>query len=200
MIRKSVHYSMVVHYTPQELVEEISRDMATTPSPSVCPPRACFQAFTLVESTSKSEIVELGNAGYKLVTKDVKDVLAPDNSRTYTITAFCTLSNLQDFKLDPPRGQKTTTALVVIADVLPDAGAHDSVNFIVDCIMLLPRDDVPKVVASMKKLLYYTAAATQTSTHKRAREWDETYSPAKALTCRNLSRHPTGAELPDYNG
>ena len=89
--------------------------------------------------------------------------------------------------------------MVVIADVQPDAGANDSVNFIVDSIMLLPRDDVPKVVASMKKVLYYTAAATQTSTHKRARAWDETFSPAKAFKCRNLSRHPTGAELPDYN-
>ena len=88
--------------------------------------------------------------------------------------------------------------MVVIADVLPQGGADEPVNFIVDSIMLLPRDNIPKVVASMKKLLYYTAAATQTNTRKRARAWDEAFSPAKALTCRNLSRHPTGAELPDY--
>ena len=61
MIRKSVHYSMVVHYTPQKLVEEISHDMATQPSPSVCPPRACFQAFALVEATAKSEIWDGGH-------------------------------------------------------------------------------------------------------------------------------------------
>ena len=77
MIRKSVHYSMVVHYAPQDLVEELSRDMATAPSPDVCPPRACFQAFALVEATTKSEMVELGTAGYKLITQGVKDVLAP---------------------------------------------------------------------------------------------------------------------------
>ena len=117
MIRKSVHYSMVVHYAPQDLVEELSRDMATAPSPDVCPPRACFQAFALVKATTKSEMVELGTAGYELITKGVKDVLAPHNPTTYTLTAFCTLSNLQDFKLDPPRGAKTTTSLVVIADV-----------------------------------------------------------------------------------
>ena len=81
---------------------------------------------------------------------------------------------------------------------MSDAGGNDPVNFIVDSIMLLPRDNIPKVVASIKKLLYYTAAATQTNTRKRARAWDEGFSPAKALTCRNLSRHPTGAELPDY--
>ena len=198
MIHKSVHYSMAVHYTPQDLVEELSRDMAPATSPEASLTRACSQAFALVEATTGGEMDKLGEDGYKLTTKGVKDVLAPHNPASYTLTAFCTLANLQDFKLDPPRGTKKQTALIVIADILPNAGAAEPVNFIVDSIMLLPRDDVPKIVASMKKLLYYTAAATQINTRKRAREWNETFSPAKALTCRTLSRHPTGAELPDY--
>ena len=198
MIHKSVHYSMVVHYTPQDLVEELLQDLATPPSPDSNLARPCAQAFTLVEATAAGDMVKLNDDGYKLVTKGVKDVLAPDNPATYTLTAFCTLANLQNFKLDPPRGTKKQTALVVIADVLPQGGADEPVNFIVDSIMLLPRDDVPKIVASMKKLLYYTAAATEVNTRKRAREWDENFSPAKALPCRNLSRHPTGTELPDY--
>ena len=198
MIHKSVHYSMVVHYTPQDLVAEISKDLPPQDALDASLVRPCSQAFALVEATATGEMVKLGDEGYKLVTKGVKDVLSPANPATYTLTAFCTLANLQDFKLDPPRGTKKQTALIVIADVLPTAGANDPVNFIVDSILLVSRDDVSKVAASMKKLLYYTAAATQINAHKRAREWDENFSPAKALTCRNLSRHPTGEELPDY--
>jgi len=199
MIHKSVHYSLVVHYAPQDLVEELSKDLDPAQSPGenlTCP---CSQAFVLVEvSAPGEEPIPLGNDGYKLVTKGVKDALVPDSPATYTLTAFCTLANLQDFKLDPPRGAKKHTALVVIADMQAKDSADEPVNFIVDSIMLLPRDDVPKVVASMKKLLYYTAAATQINTRKRARDFDEQFSPATASKCRSLSRHPTGPELPDY--
>ena len=172
--------------------------MPTTPTTPICPPRACFQAFAFIETNSKSEIITLNDKGCKLVTKNVKDVLAPNNSTTYTITTFCTLSNLQDFKLDPPRGTKTTTALVVISDVQTDANDNKSGNFIVDSVMLLHGVDIPKEVASMKKLFYYTAVVTQTYSHKRARTWDETFSPAKASKCRNLSRAPTAEDLPEY--
>ena len=198
MIRTSVHYSMVVNYAPQDLLKDLSHDLAPAPSPDTSLARACFQAFALVEATTKSEMDNLDGQGYKLITKGVKDVLAPDSPTTYTLTAFCTLSNLQDFKLDPPRGTKTTTAFVVISDILPGAGGDEPMNFIVDSILQVPRDDVPKVAAAMKKMLYYTASAMQTNTRKRVRAWDEGFSPAKALTCRSLSRHPTGEELPDY--
>ena len=151
MIHKSVHYSMVVNYAPQDLVTELSHELAPAPSPDTTLARACFQAFALVEATTKSEMVELDGQGYKLITKGVKDALAPDSPTTYTLTAFCTLSNLQDFKLDPPRGTKTTTAFVVISDILPGAGGDEPMNFIVDSILQAPRDDVPKVAAAMKK-------------------------------------------------
>ena len=117
--------------------------MPTTPTTPICPPRACLQAFALIETNSKSEIVTLNDKGYELVTKNVKDVLAPNNATTYTITTFCILSNLQDFKLDPPRGTKTTTALVVISDVQTDANDNKSGNFIVDSVMLLHGVDIP---------------------------------------------------------
>jgi hypothetical protein len=97
------------------------------------------------------------------------------------------LENLQDFKLNPPRGTTKQTALIVIADILPSVGADESVNFIVESVMLLPRDGVPKIIASMTKLLYFTAAATQINTRKRAHEWSATFSPAKELKCHTLS-------------
>ena len=197
MIQKSVHYSMIVNYAPQDLVGDLSTKNETEPTQNASLARACSQAFALVEATAAGKMEQLGVDGFKLTTT-VKDVLAPTISAKFTLTAFCTLANLQDFKLDPPRGTQKQTALVVISNVLSSGRADEPVNFIVDSIMLLPRDDVTKIAASMKKLLYYTAAATQLNTRKRARAWDETFSPAKALKCRTLSRHPTGEELPDY--
>ena len=169
MILKSVHYSMVVNYAPQDLVTELSQELAPAPSPDTTLARACFQAFALVEATTKSEMVDLDGQGYKLITEGVKDVLAPDSPTTYTLTAFCTLSNLQDFKLDPPRGTKTTTAFVVITDILPGAGGDEPVNFIVDSILLVPRDVVPEVVATMKNALLHCERDADEHTQTRTR-------------------------------
>jgi hypothetical protein len=197
MIQKSVHYSLIVKYARQDLVGDLSTKNETEPTQNASLARPCSQAFALVEATAAGKMEQLGVDGFKLTTT-VKDVLAPRISAKFTLTAFCTLANLQDFKLDPPRGTHKQTALVVISNVRSSGRADEPVNFIVDSIMLLPRDDVTKIAASMKKLLYYTAAATQLNTRKRTRAWDETFSPAKALKCRTLSRHPTGSALPDY--
>lgn len=201
MIRKSVHYSMMVNYVPQNLLPEHAKDLVAHAG-GVTLSRACYQAFALVESTSPSELIPIGDEGYKLITKGVKDLLAPKVTATYTLTAFCTLSNLQDFKLDPPRGKKKQAAIIIISDVSPGTKADDPINFIVDSIMLLPGDDINAISAAMNQLLYFMAAATEVNEHKRERDlkWDAEHSPAKAFKCRVLSRYPTGDPLPEYQG
>ena len=77
--------------------------------------RQCSQVFALIEADRASVLHNIGEDGYKLCTSNVRDVLAPDDTTTYDLTAFCTLKNLQDFKLDPPRGTKKQN--VVIAHV-----------------------------------------------------------------------------------
>ena len=194
MVQKSVHYSMTVHYAPQELLVDFSSTGESNPTPTTTLIRQCSQVFALVEATTPSQLDTVGADGYKLTTSNVKDLLV-DSVATYTLTAFCTLDNLQDFKLDPPRSMKSQAALIVISDIIPKA----SLTFIVDSVMLISRDEVKAAISSMKKLLYFTSAATQINTRKRQQQqWSDTYSPAKALKCRTLSRHPTGPELPDY--
>ena len=98
------------------------------------------------------------------------------------------MKNLQDFKLDPPRGTKKQNALIVISDVIDSSAAQPVKTFIVDSILLLPREDVDEIKAAVSKLLYYVAAATEVNNRKRKREWNETFSPAKPRKCRSPPR------------
>ena len=161
--------------------------------------RPCSQVFALIEADRPSVLHNIGEDGYKLCTSNVRDVLAPDDSTTYDLTAFCTLKNLQDFKLDPPRGTKKQSALIIISDVIDSSAEQPVKTFIVDSILLLPRQDVAEIKEAVSKLLYYVAAGTEVIHRKRKREWNDTFSPAKARKCRSLSRYPSGASLPCYS-
>ena len=116
----------------------------------------------------------------------------------YTLTAFCTVDNLQDFKFDPPRGSKSQHALIVVSDIVPGASADEPPNIIVDSLMLIHRDDVALVETSMQKMLYYVAAVAEINMLKLKQDWSDSFSQAKAQKCRSISRHPTGDGLPEY--
>ena len=157
-----------------------------------------------MEANAGGEVEKVGDDGFKLTTRGVKDpfqscVAQPAENLHYTLTAFCTLDNLQDFKLDPPRGSKSQHALVIISDIFQGASETDSPTLIADSLQLLHRDDVQKVKEAMQKLLFYAATATELNARKNKREWTETFSPAKARKCRDLSAHPSGEGLPAYD-
>ena len=200
MLQKSDVYSMCVHFEPQQLPGDLSQDLQPLPSCDLL--RACNQAFCLVQATAGGETQRIGDEGFKLITKGVKDALpssaaqsAPDD---YTLTAFCTMGDLQDFKLDPPRGSKSQHALIMVSDIVPGTSADEPPNVIVDSLMLIHRDDVAMIKKAMQKMLYYAAAATEMNARKRKEEWSESFSPAKAKKCRSMARHPTGEVLPEY--
>ena len=199
MIKKSMDYGMCVQYEQQALLDELSEDLLPDSSGKVKLVRQCSQVFALIEADRASVLHNIGEDGYKLCTGSVRDVLAPDDTTTYDLTAFCTLKNLQDFKLDPPRGTKKQNALIIISDVIDSSAAQPVKTFIVDSILLLPREDVEEIKEAVSKLLYYVAAATEVHHRKRKREWNETFSPAKARKCRSLSRYPSGPSLPCYS-
>ena len=200
MLRKSELYSMCVQFEPQELPHDLSLDLNSLPPQHLlC---ACNQAFCLVQATSGGEVQKIGTEGFKLITRGVKDVLTSSAAQpapgVYTLTAFCTMDTLQDFKLDPPRGSKSQHALIVVSDIVPGASADEPPNIIVDSLMLIHRDDVAMVEKSMQKMLYYVAAAAEINMRKRKQDWSDSFSPAKAQKCRSISRHPTGDGLPEY--
>ena len=62
----------------------------------------CSQVMALVKSTKKSVLTQMGD-GHRLVTEGVQDFLFP--GEPVTLVPYCTLENLAEFKLDPPRGR-----------------------------------------------------------------------------------------------
>ena len=134
MLRKSELYSMCVQFELQELPNNLSLDLNSVPPPNLL--RVCNQALCVVQDTSGGEIHKIGREGFKLITTGVKDALTSSAAQlapgVYTLTAFCTVDNLQDFKLDPPRGSKSQHALIVVRDIVPGDSAYEPHNIIVD--------------------------------------------------------------------
>jgi hypothetical protein len=197
LVQESPHYGMAVKYARQEIPVELA-SFAIADSSSVNIARPCTLVLALVISESKSVLTRAGE-GYKLVTENVRDMLGDADNR-FTLTAYCTLGNVQNYKLDPPRSAKSQSALVYISSVQSSGGSDNTPGpsaFMVDSVELINLDEAEKLVPIMKKLLFATALSSQVTDHKRP--WTEDANPAKASKCRALGRHPTGTELPEYS-
>ena len=117
-------------------------------------------------------------------------------------TSLCTLDNVTDFKLDPPKGLKEQAALISVTGVInaeTDSAEQHVKGFLVDDIYLLTPEQAKALKPMLIKMLYFAALSGQVS-RKRGREpWSPTENPAQAAACRTLGRSPTGPPLPDYS-
>ena len=69
---------------------------------------SCNKALVLLVSSKRTEQQEAAS-GLRLVTKDIIDGLAEADAAAaekFTAIAYCTVHNLKDFVLDPPRSGK----------------------------------------------------------------------------------------------
>ena len=120
MVRKSEHYAMAVQYTTQQIPPELSKTAYKAVS-GVSMLRPCSRAAALVLSTKRSKVANAGASGHKLVTDDVVDFLeeVSDAARKkYSLTSFCTLETVTDFKLDPQKGARSQAALISLTGVI----------------------------------------------------------------------------------
>ena len=196
MVQKSRHYGLTVQYTLH------GRSIV----------RSCAQVLALVESTSKTQCLRVGedaHAGFRMTTDNVRDLLdEPDTDVSgsascqaacveFSLTAFCTIANVPSYSLTPPRTTKKQAALVLISDILQE----QPLNFLVDSIQLLQIEEATQAKPILKQVMHFTAEASDDQGEKRsAAEWTEEQNPAKAAKCRDLSRSPTGSNLPEYSG
>ena len=138
MLRKSPHYTLAVESAVPAIPESLKSSFVGI-SPPATVFRPCTQVLALVESSEPSCLQDAGAGGYKIITSNVKDLLdeSPD-ARGVQLTSFCTLENLQDFKLDPPRthASKKQAALVLISSVLQTSSAEQPASFMVDSVQL----------------------------------------------------------------
>ena len=202
MLRKSPHYTLAVESIVPEIPESLKASFVNVPSAATLF-RPCSQVLALVEASESSSLQEAGNGGYTMTTNNVKDLLHDANdARGVQLTSFCTLENLQDFKLDPPRTQasKKQAALVLISSVLQPSSAGQPASFMVDSVQLLQQTEVDAMKVCLKRMLFLTTLAGHMSSRKRAASEPTTNkeSPAKAAKCRLLGRHPTAAPVPEF--
>ena len=202
MLRKSPHYTLAVESIVPDIPESLKASFVNVP-PATTLFRPCSQVLALVEASEPSSLQEAGTGGYKITTNNVKDLLHDANdARGVQLTSFCTLENLQDFKLDPPRTQasKKQAALVLISSILQESSAGQPASFMVDSAQLLQQTEVDAVKVCLKRMLFLATLAGHMSSRKRAASEPTTNeeSPAKAAKCRVLGRHPTAAPVPEF--
>jgi hypothetical protein len=153
----------------------------------------CRKVLALVRSSKNSKPSPLGS-GFKLLTPGIEDLLStvdpndPAGQKKYTLSAICTLSNLPQYRLDPPRGGKQD-ALVIITAKTDD-------SFVIESVQFLNSDEASQVKHSLLKLLHL-AMHIHVRDRKRAVEWSDGFSPMTARKCSRVGRSPTDAPLPD---
>ena len=203
MVRKSEHYTMAVQYTTQEVPQELHKAASKTEA-GVSMLRPCSRVVALVLSTRRSKVSDAGASGHKLVTDDVVDFFPTSSDATatkYTLTSFCTLNTVTDFKLDPPGRAKSQAALISLSGVLEadtDSAGQPVKSLLVDNVQLLTPVEAESMKLILSKMMYFAALAGQISRKRENEPWGTEESPAKASACRILGRSPTGPALPDY--
>ena len=153
----------------------------------------CQKVLALVRSSKNSKACALGS-GFKLITPDVEDLLSPldptgrADQMKHTLSAICTLSNLPQYKLDPPRGGNQDALVIVTAKT------EDS--FVIESVQFLNSDEAAQVKQSLLKLLQL-AIHIHIRDRKRAVQWNDAFSPLSSRKCSRVGRSPTDAPLPD---
>ncbi len=171
-IRKSAQYALAV--------EEVAPNGDTVLVP-------CQKIVALVRSQQKSKAVRLEH-GFNLITSGVQDVMgagsgAAQPTEEFTSTTMCTVENLSQYKLDPPRGAKQH-AIITVADVTAEA------NLAVEAVQHIPTDQVQRVTESFATWTQLAAGLVLGTGDKRTLPWTDLSSPG-AKKCRTLGRSPT---------
>ena len=198
MVRKSDHAAMAVQYMTQQVLPELSK-AASKLKVGVPLLRACSRVVALVVSTKRSKVSTAGAGGYKIVTDDVTSV---DNQKKYSLTSFCTLDTVTDFKLDPQGRARSQAALISVTGVVDTEtdSVEQPINMLlVDNVHLLTPQEVEALKPIFIKMFYFAALAGQISRKRDQEAWSPEVNPAKSGKCRVLGRSPTGPALPDYS-
>ena len=155
--------------------------------------KATYVVVLIASSQNSNSPTDLGG-GYKVTTSKIVDVANPDAEQvgTYTVTGYCSMEELLNFKLDPPRGKGRRFAVVLISKV-------DSEGFLVYKQEHVEPADSEHAVACFRKLRALSAKIKPTSSAKRSHAMGDLFNAAPRDTkrCRTLQNMPTDVSLDD---
>ena len=138
-------------------------------------------------STQKSRCSNVAN-GFLVSTSGVKDALVEEDSKTVEVRGYCSINNVLEFKMDPPKRTTERVCLLLITGAATDALTVHSVTHI-DAGAV----DEAKYVLKKMRTLGMRAKYGGSDSIKRMSEWPLT--PDSAKKCKTLQEHPTGESL-----
>ena len=155
---------------------------------------SCNKALVLLVSSKRTEQQEAAS-GLRLVTKDIIDGLAEADAAAaekFTAIAYCTVHNLKDFVLDPPRTGKNLQYALAIA--CSKSATEGQAELIVEQLQLLREADVDVATKCMRQLLLMSnVTATRRPPPGTHAPWTESTAPAlQQALCPALSAYPRG--------
>lgn len=153
----------------------------------------CAKALVMLLSKERTQQEALGSDSYgiRLVTKNVRDALAPD-AGPVTVVAYCQRHALKDFILDPPRtGTKTQYALALISDL---STTSSETTYVVEQLQLLQEGDAEAAMICLRRLEQLTALiASRQQTSDPLPAWTDTLAEsASRIACPRISAYPAG--------
>ena len=155
----------------------------------------------LVAGAMRSKTEQVSEDGYKVVTREVKDIANPAGDLdkpvgNHTLVGYCSMADLPGFRLGPPRGKKIKVALVLITKADEDEHLH------IHKLEYIEQDELENAVDCMRKLRRLCKGVQSASTEKRSRNIDlaclsaEGIPPLNTKKPRTLQAVPTDASLP----
>jgi hypothetical protein len=154
--------------------------------------RPCTKALVLIEITERTQSEKIGDNANRLITKNVKDILAPNAAETYNLLTMCDDNKLHTAILTLPRtGTRKQVAFAVVTGITTPG------TFLVESVQSVAQWDVDATLRSFQKLLALGRQARPKGLTKRP-TWSEDSNPVVAAKkCKILCAHPTDASLPD---
>ena len=166
----------------------------------------CECVLTLLASTEKSSLSHFGT-GFRVVTKNVRTINFESQTESIgdicdnaQFTSICTLENLTEYKLDPPKLGAPRFALAIIAGVSKLSNVNldepSIMSYMIDRIQILDNSQVDECkqmltkLALMSKNMKFAGVSV-----KRKVTWPIATSPFAAAKARKLSACPTDASL-----
>ena len=115
------------------------------------------------------------------------------DGKKHSLTSFCSLETVTDFKMNPQRGVRGQAALISLTGVIAadtDSAEQPVKALLVDDVQLLAPAEAEALKLKLNKMFCFAALAGQVSRKREHEPWSPEENSAKASTCRIFGPQP----------